>query len=367
MSKIKEKLKAIFGKSKDKKPKSPTREWVDAILFAVIAATIIRWLLLEAFVIPTSSMEKSLLVGDYLFVSKIHYGPRTPKTPLQIPLTHRKIWGTEIPSYVDWIQLPQWRLPGFTSIKRNDVIVFNYPMEHQYPTDLRENYIKRCIGMPGDVVELKNLQVYINGEKGENPPEMQFQYFIPTSETINERIFRQNNVSEVMRVNGGYALMTSAERAARLEKQSFINEVRRIEKDDTRVNNRIFPDVNRFPWNEDNFGPLWVPQKGITIEITPDNLSKYGLVIKEYEGLRSVEIVSNELFIDGNKVENYTFKQDYFFVMGDNRHNSEDSRFWGFVPEDHVVGKAAFVWLSLDPQESFLNKIRWNRIFMGIK
>jgi signal peptidase I len=166
---------------KPQKPKSKSREWVDAIVFAVIAATIIRWLLMEAFTIPTPSMEKSLLVGDFLFVSKMHYGPRTPKTPLQVPLTHQTIWGTNIPSYVDWIQLPQYRLPGITSVKRNDVVVFNYPPELRYPTDLKTNYIKRCVGLPGDNIEVRDLQVFINGEAIENPPQMQFSYLITGS------------------------------------------------------------------------------------------------------------------------------------------------------------------------------------------
>jgi len=165
-------------KKKEKKHKSALREWVDAIVFAVIAATIIRWLLLEAFTIPTPSMEKSLLVGDFLFVSKIHYGPRTPKTPLQVPLTHQTIWWTNIPSYVDWIQLPQYRLPGFTSVKRNDVVVFNYPPELKYPVDLKTNYIKRCIAIPGDCLKVENARVFVNGEPAPTPPKMQLKHFI---------------------------------------------------------------------------------------------------------------------------------------------------------------------------------------------
>jgi len=171
----------------EKKKKGPVREWVDAITFAVVAATLIRWAFMEAFTIPTSSMENSLLVGDFLFVSKINYGPRTPKTPLQIPLTHQKIWGTEIPSYLEWIQLPQYRLPGFDDVERNDVVVFNYPKE-DHPVDLKTHYIKRCVAIPGDELEIRNNQVYINGELGENPERMQFRYYLFTKQAINQRV-----------------------------------------------------------------------------------------------------------------------------------------------------------------------------------
>lgn len=353
---------------KPKKPKSKTREWVDAIVFAVIAATIIRWLLMEAFTIPTPSMEKSLLVGDFLFVSKMHYGPRTPKTPLQVPLTHQTIWGTSIPSYVDWIQLPQYRLPGITSVKRNDVVVFNYPPEIRYPTDLKTNYIKRCVGLPGDNIEVRDLQVFVNGEAIENPPKMQFSYLIKSEGVINDRVFRNYDITDVRLIGGmGYHVHTTPETAEQLRSLAFIEEVTQIKANPDNVNERIFPNDEITSWNQDFYGPLHIPAKGETIEINRENLLTYETVIMHYEGNKDVRIEGDKLFIDGGEITQYTFKQDYYFMMGDNRHNSEDSRFWGFVPEDHIVGKAFFIWLSLDPDGTFLNRIRWNRFFNLIR
>lgn len=356
-------------KEEEKKPekkKSVVREWADAIIFAVIAATIIRWLFLEAFTIPTPSMEHTLLVGDFLFVSKIHYGARTPKTPLQIPLTHQKIWGTDIPSYLDWIQLPQYRLPGLTHVKRNDVVVFNYPPEFEHPIDLKTNYIKRCVGTPGDNIQVINTQVYINGDPIENPPEMQFRYYLITNEFLNERVFRQYNISEYSRVQGGYIIMTTPDTAGILKNLAFISDVRIMSMPKDEVNPRIFPDATKFPWNEDFFGPVHIPAKGETIQINDSTLTFYREVIQHYEHVDNVKIEDGKLYIDGQETGSYTFKQNYYFMMGDNRHNSEDSRFWGFVPEDHVVGKALFIWLSIDKTESLFHKVRWHRLFSMI-
>ncbi len=350
-------------KEKETKKKGPVREWVDAIVFAVVAATLIRWVFMEAFTIPTPSMEKSLLVGDFLFVSKISYGPRTPKTPLQIPLTHAKIWGTDIPSYLDWIQLDQYRLPGLGDVERNDVVVFNYPPEFEHPIDLKTHYIKRCIGIPGDVIEVKDTQVYVNGEPGENPPMMQYRYFIVTNQTINERVFSNYDIWEYTKINGGYVVHTTPESAKKIQELDFITEVRLAKMPEEQVNPRIFPDAQFFPWNSDFFGPLQIPGEGWTIDLNAETVAKYGSTIRDYEHLENVEIEEGKLYIDGEEQKQYTFKQNYYFMMGDNRHNSEDSRFWGFVPEDHVVGEAAFIWLSIDPIAGFLDKIRFSRIF----
>ncbi|MFP4090179.1 MAG: signal peptidase I [Cyclobacteriaceae bacterium] len=342
--------------------KSKTREWVDAIVFAVVAATIIRWLFLEAFTIPTPSMEKSLLVGDFLFVSKMHYGARTPKTPLQVPLTHQTIWGTDIPSYVDWIQLPQYRLPGFADVERNDVVVFNYPVEYQHPTDLKTNYIKRCVGVPGDVVEVQDRQVIINGQDIPNPEGLQYRYFVATNEVVNDRVFDKFEIWEYNLVQGGYIVLCTPEIAAELEKLPFVTGVQSAAMGEDQVNPRIYPDASVFPWNADFFGPLTIPAEGMTIELTEENIIKYEKVIRHYEGHEKVEVQDGKLLIDGVAADNYTFKQNYYFMMGDNRHNSEDSRFWGFVPEDHIVGKAFFIWLSVDPNAGLFDKIRWERL-----
>jgi signal peptidase I len=350
----------------EKKKKSAAREWVDAILFAVIAATIIRWLFLEAFTIPTPSMEKSLLVGDFLFVSKIHYGARTPKTPLQIPLTHQTIWGTNIPSYSDAIQLPQYRLPGLSSIKRNDVVVFNYPPEHKHPTDIKTNYIKRCVGLPGDKLEVRELNVYVNNEPVDNPEKMQYRYFLATKEIIHDRVFETYNITDPLTVQGGYLVFTTQENARRMEELPFITNVILDKRREGQSNPAIFPGTG-FNWNEDYFGPVVIPAKGMTLQMNKENLELYDSVIMYFEGNENVRIEDDQLFINNELVSDYTFRQNYYFMMGDNRHNSADSRFWGFVPEDHVVGKAFIIWLSLDPYGSFLNKIRWNRFFNMIR
>ncbi|MEQ8533756.1 MAG: signal peptidase I [Imperialibacter sp.] len=355
----------FFGKKEEKEQvkKSPLREWLDAIVFAVVAATLIRWIFMEAFTIPTPSMEKSRLVGDFLFVSKVSYGARTPATPLQIPLTHAKIWGTDVPSYLDWIQLPQYRLPAFSEVERNDVVVFNYPPEFEHPVDLKTHYIKRCIGIHGDVVEVREGQVYVNGEKGENPELMQYRYFIKTDQRINDRVFAKYEISEHNQLQGGYLVHTTPATAELLKAEPFIEDVISTLMPSDQPNPRIFPDANYFPWNADNWGPLEIPYEGMKLQLNDTLVAKYGSTIVDYEGHKNAEVKDYRLYIAGQEVTDYTFEQDYYFMMGDNRHNSEDSRFWGLVPADHVVGEAAFIWLSLDAQESFLNKIRWRRFF----
>lgn len=352
-----------------KKKKSVAREWVDALIFAVVAASLIRWLLLEPFTIPTPSMEKSLLVGDFLFVSKMHYGTRIPKTPLQVPLTHQKIWGTDLSSYSDAIQIPYMRLPGFTKVKRNDVVVFNYPVEFEYPADLKTNYIKRAVGIAGDVIQVKDGNLYVNDSAGSIPENMQFSYDVMTNRKLNEEFFgtygiNQESYMEFSNVSG-YQIFASEEVINQLKTSPLVKSVtKRIQK--VGGESGIFPDGVLMGWNRDNYGPLQVPAKGMTLAMTPENVIKYGFTIQKYEGLDNVELKLGEVFVDGKKVENYTFTQNYYFMMGDNRHNSLDSRYWGFVPEDHIVGKAWFLWLSLDKYESLFKKVRWNRIFNTI-
>ncbi len=358
--------------SNSKMKKSATREWVDALVFAVIAASLIRWLLLEPFTIPTASMEKSLLVGDFLFVSKMHYGTRIPKTIIQMPLTHQKIWGTEIPSYNDAIQLPYYRLPGFSDVERNDVVVFNYPIEFQYPTDLKTNYIKRAVGIPGDVIEIKMGDLSINGEPAFKPEEMQFSYDITTNRPLNVEFFKEYGVNQesfgIFPNGSGYVVFGATDDVIkRLEASPVVTSATKRIHPIGVEQAGVFPDGPLLGWNRDNYGPLKIPGEGWTIELTNENVVQYGSTIKNYEGLESVEIKDGQLFIDGVKTESYTFKQDYYFMMGDNRHDSLDSRYWGFVPEDHIVGKAWFLWLSLDKYESMFNKIRWNRFFKGIE
>lgn len=362
-----------------KKKKSAIREWFDSIVFAVVAATLIRWLFMEAFTIPTPSMESSLMVGDFLFVSKLHYGTRTPRTPLQVPLTHQKIWGTEIPSYTDLIQLPTFRLPGFTHVKSGDVVVFNYPPE-SFPVDLKTNYIKRCIGAAGDVVENRDAVVYVNGKPFSNAPKTQFKYFLKTATLLTEKNFRQYSISDFQEASftyndtipsndvSGYVVFTTPETAAELKKQDFIQDVIMLK---TPKSNQpepgIYPNSPLFNWNVDNYGPITVPKEGVTVQLDPKSVALYKEVIERYEGNENVKVEGDKVSIDGKPITSYTFKQNYYFMMGDNRHNSLDSRYWGFVPEDHIVGKAVFIWLSIDPNGGLTDKIRWRRLFRLIE
>ena len=358
----------------EKKPKSFVREWYDSIVFAVIAATLLRWSVVEAFVIPTSSMENTLLVGDYLFVSKFHYGTRTPRTLLELPLMHQKIWGTSIPSYLPWIQLPTYRLPGISEIKREDVVVFHVPPLSlndgiNHPIDQKTNYVKRCVGLAGDVVEIKNHQVFANGQLLRSPDEMKFSYLLTTRDEISQRNLRKlgldkDDYSCLGRSPEGqviYKMLLTRKQVDEIKSVSYItslmDDYTKSDPDES-----IFPSVKRNLWSGDNYGPITVPKKGMKIPINDFTLSLYGEVIRLYERNDQVDIKDNTLILNGKSVQDYVFKQDYYFMMGDNRHNSWDSRYWGFVPEDHIVGKALFIWMSIDGEADLLHKIRWRRL-----
>jgi len=396
--------------------KSAAREWTDAIVFAVIAASIIRIFLVEAYTIPTSSMEKSLLVGDFLFVSKMAYGSKSPQTPIAFPFVHHTLPFTKFTkSYVEWIELPYHRFPGFGHVKNNDVVVFNYPsgdtvvLERQNedyyqivrtmeleqktrlgdlykpgmgreevwkryhvtdrPVDKRENYIKRCIGIPGDTLEIVDRQVYVNGKTAENPENMQYMYDVFTNGTgLNPRALDKLEITEISQIsNSHYILPLSEEKKEKLEQFVNVKSVLVRNREKGQAYFPIFPhDTKNFRWNEDNFGPLVIPKKGMTVEISPKNISLYKKIIGKYEN-NDLKISDTAILINGVAAESYTFKMDYYWMMGDNRHNSADSRYWGFVPEDHIVGKASFVWLSLDPHKSlFEGKIRWSKLFRFI-
>ncbi len=368
--------------------KSAVREWWDAILFAVVAATLIRWLIMEAYTIPTPSMENSLLVGDFLFVSKFHYGTRTPRTPLQIPLTHQKIWFTNIPSYLDWVELPSYRLPGITSVKNNDVVVFNVPRVQEnnygnydsstweyYPVDLKTNYIKRCVAIGGDVLEIKDRQLFINGNQTENASEMRFKYTVIANDEINQRNIEalgldQDDYGKAGRIdskNPSHFYYSMFLTNGTLQKVKSLPYVVSVQHEESMESDRFPFSKYTSKWTGSNYGPLTVPKEGMKITINDSTLSIYGSTITSYENLKNAKIVSNKLVIDGKEVTEYTFNQNYYFMMGDNRDNSLDSRYWGFVPEDHIVGKGFFIWLSLDKHGKFLNKIRWSRFFNLIR
>jgi signal peptidase I len=355
--------------------KGAIQEWSEAIGFAVIAATLIRWLIMEAYTIPTPSMENSLLVGDFLFVSKFHYGTRTPMTPLQVPLTHQKIWFTDFPSYSKAVQLPQYRLPGISHVKREDVVVFNVPPRRlnegiEYPVDLKTNYIKRCVGIPGDVLEIRDRQVYANGTALKNPPKMRFSYKVVTKEFISDKNMEKlgldpddvGYVTQPEQTKVEYMLHLDSAKAAELREIPYITSVELFPAQTGR-DSEIFSHSKFAPWNRDNFGPLTVPKEGMTISINDSTLAFYGETIVLYDHNKDAKIENGKLLIGGQEQTEYTFKQNYYFMMGDNRHDSLDSRFWGFVPEDHIVGKAFFIWLSLDKNAGFFSKIRWSRFF----
>ncbi len=348
--------------------KSKTREWVDALVFAVIAATIIRTFLIEAFTIPTPSMEKSLLVGDFLFVSKVNYGARTPMTPLSFPFAHQDLPIIGGKSYSEAIKLPYYRLPGFSKIKNNDIVVFNYPMEDDRPVDKQTHYIKRCIAIPGDSISVVGGMVVINGKPVEFPEKGQLIYDVSTNGTgFNQRTLEKLDITEggPGMVEGDFRLFMTGEGATEIAKLPHVKSVKKLTAPAGVYEDYIYPHNPMFAWNVDNFGPLYVPKEGDKITLDAKNLALYSRCITKYEG-NTLEEKNGKVYINGAEATSYTFKMDYFFMMGDNRHNSLDGRFWGFVPDDHIVGKAVFIWMSWNANGNLFNKIRWNRLFRFI-
>ncbi|WP_207427906.1 signal peptidase I [Pedobacter sp. SYSU D00535] len=357
---------------KEKYPykKSTTREWADAIVFAVVAATLIRSFLLEAYTIPTGSMEKSLLIGDFLFVSKVNYGPRVPMTPVAFPFAHHTmpIIGTK--AYWEGIKLDYYRLPGLEPIERNDVVVFNYPMDadepFNRPVDKRENYIKRCLAIGGDTLRIINAQVYVNGQPAEKPEFAQKLYYVKSDGTdFNLDKLREMNIDVHHSTADEYYFNMTSQEAEEVKSWPIVKEVRQRNQEELFYDPEIFPHNPNFKWNADSFGPVIVPAKGWTVKLDSTTIPLYRRAIEVYEG-NKVEQSGAQLMINGKVANSYTFKQNYYWMMGDNRDNSLDSRFWGFVPEDHIVGKALFIWMSWDTNGEFLGKIRWNRLFKGI-
>jgi signal peptidase I len=365
-------------KEKHKKvlKKTTSREWTEAIIFAVLAATIIRTFFVEAYTIPTPSMERSLLVGDFLFVSKVNYGPRIPMTPVAFPFAHNQMPLFNTKSYWDGLKLPYYRLPGLGTVKRGDVVVFNYPQDtiDNRPADKRENYIKRCLAEPGDTLSVVNAQVYVNGKPMPNPPGEQTQYTFTTTsaEQLNPEIKDDLHISNY---EGDPLPTMTVESANTLKGYSNIKNLQPViaPKGLTQADDPVFPNAfyepvklnGRIPdyhWNRDNFGPIIVPKKGWTVKLDSMTFPLYERCIAEYEH-NKLEVNGNTIFINGLKTDSYTFKMNYYWMMGDNRHDSEDSRYWGFVPEDHIVGKALFIWMSWDADASFFGKIRWSRLF----
>ena len=387
---------------KDKKKKKPVwREWLDAGLFAIVAATLIRTFFFEAYTIPTGSMEGTMLVNDFLFVSKLAYGPRVPMTPVAVPLVHNTMPFVGGRSYTEAVQWKYHRIPGFGHVERNDVVVFNYPcgdtvmveqpeadyyqncriygresVMNQYkiitrPIDKEENYIKRCVAIPGDVLEIKNARVYINGQPNVLFPHSKLSYLVKTSHGMpatEEDLQISDNMPPPP--PGYFAYNLENRQVDILKKTSNVVSVEPwilhpAGMSPQSAGDWVFPlDTANFKWNRDNFGPLTIPKEGVTVALTPQNIALYRRVIRNYEG-NTLEEKDGKIIINGKEATSYTFKMDYYWMMGDNRHNSLDSRYWGFVPIDHVVGKAWFVWLSYG-EGGMLKDMRWKRLFHGI-
>ena len=417
------------------KPRSEFGEWVSSITFAIIAATLVHTYFMQPFTIPTSSLEKSLLVGDYLFVSKFHYGARVPSTVVALPMVHDSIPLTKSASYLKKPQLPYTRLPGLQNIKNNDIVCFNWPADTlatmwgdtsgkftYKPVDKKTNYVKRSVGIAGDSLELRNGYVYINGKKNELPDraKIQFYYTYEAKKAIDANTFPKflikkertgvysilseywNNakVQDAIKKNGNLSKITSDSLytevagginpnfARRLKIKSVANkrninltedeavrlrklpQTLSVKKINHAPDNAIFPHIASNKWSQDNFGPIYIPKAGATVKIDAASLPFYKQIIKNYEN-NDLAVIGDAIFINGEEASSYTFKQDYYWLMGDNRHNSLDARYWGYVPFDHVLGKPVMIWWSWDPSTPIFSSarfqsIRWDRIFTTV-
>jgi len=404
---ITRKVKWAFWKKryKEGEKRNGWLDWLDAIIFALIVSTFIKSFFFEAYMIPTSSMERTLMTGDYLFVSKLSYGPKVSQTPLSFPLVHNVLPVTGGESYLTWIQNPYRRLKGLSKVKRDDIVVFNFPhgdtvlkaipTDDYYtrvrihgreqtirmygpvvvrPDDKKDNYVKRCVAVAGDTMSIVNGKVYVNGVAQANIPGIQNTYVVITNGTqINSKILDQMSLSPEelyydSSLPGYIAFPMNESETQKISSLPNVLEVRQnidiYPPDFPDFKQMIFPftDTLSYKWTRDNFGPLWIPASGATVKLTPENLPLYHRIITSYEG-NKLEVKDGTIYINGEEVNSYTFKMDYYFMLGDNRHNSLDSRYWGFVPESHVVGSPAVIWFSKSQFKSFPKSIRWKRIF----
>jgi signal peptidase I len=356
------------------KKKSAKREILEFAIIILVIVPFINMFIMQSYAIPTSSMEGEMLVGDRLFVSKLHYGPRIPMTPLALPYFHNRITANT-KSYVEWLKLPYYRLPGFRSIQRNDIVVFNYPgdKEQGMPVDKRENYIKRCVGIAGDSLSVVGGEVYIDGKPSLHPRNVQFSYWL-----IPANVSDMNTFGETLQNTGvknrdilgqserGMLVLLTDEKAAELKANTSV--FAQVEK---RLSNagdadpNMYPQDTSFHWSLDNYGPLYLPKKGDKISLNAENYKKYYIAIRDYEGHKDIAWNATEqrAYIAGKAVDSYEFTMNYYFMMGDNRHNSQDSRYWGMVPEDHIVGTPFFIWLSTEPEATWDKWIRWDKSF----
>ena len=388
------------------KPRTAAGEWISSILFAVVAATIVHTYAMQPFTIPTSSLEKTLLVGDFLFVSKFHYGARMPMTAISFPMVHDSIPVIGTKSYLDQPQLPYFRLPGFQKIKRNDIVVFSWPTDTLIdinrpgkgfkvkPLDKKSNYVKRCVGVPGDELQIKDGYVYINGEQNVLPDraKLQFRYKIISKnsfvKTDNKGRYTNQpsafvsshfNISDIYisdidrenKIITHIAQMTD-EAYEKVKNNPNVIEVEKLTEEEGVWNQSVYPQDPRFNWNTKYFGPITIPKAGTTINISVENISLYKRIIEVYEGSEfginnKISLSGTQVMLNNKQITKYTFLQDYYWMMGDNRDNSQDARMWGLVPFNHVVGKPVFIWMSWDTNaKGIMNKIRWDRMFTTV-
>ncbi|MDD2675208.1 MAG: signal peptidase I [Flavobacterium sp.] len=365
-------------------PQNKAADTVSSLLFAIVVATIVHTYFIQPYTIPTSSLEKSLLVGDFLFVSKMNYGARVPMTTVALPMVHDSIPLTKSKSYLTWPQLPYMRMPGIQNIDRTDIVVFNWPVDTVYrffdtskrraykPVDKKSNYVKRCVGIPGDNLSIKDGIVYIDGKILQLPerakPQFSYKVALDGKTPIDfESLFKDLDVTDpagFMDQTKRDTLFMSALTEVGAERLKNTPGITAVIRQISRENdNGVFPHINK--WNRDNYGPVYIPENGKTVALTTETLPFYKAIITDYEN-NDLKANGSEIRINGEIATTYTFKQNYYFMMGDNRHNSEDSRYWGFVPENHIVGKPIFIWLSIDPNGKGINKIRWDRVFTTV-
>jgi signal peptidase I len=361
-------------------PTTKTGDTISSLLFAVVVATLVHTYVMQPYTIPTSSLEKSLLVGDFLFVSKFHFGARTPMTAVAAPMVHDTIPLLNKKSYSTYPQLPYFRFPAWQEVNRTDIVVFNWPADTLYnmykaadkrydkPVDKKTNYVKRCVGIPGDSLAIKDGIVYINGKVMPMPERAKPQYSYTV--TTDGSGFDANYIIRELNITDGvyqtsentFAFRAITEESANRLKQNPIvkSVVRNISRE---AEAAIFPYNTK--WNLDNLGPIYIPKKGVTVALNAESLPFYKTIIREYEK-NDLKVTGNEIRINGQIATSYTFKQNYYWMMGDNRHNSLDARYFGYTPEDHIVGKPVFIWMSLDPNGQGFGKIRWDRVFTTV-
>ncbi|MCU0434366.1 MAG: signal peptidase I [Bacteroidia bacterium] len=359
---------------KKKRRRHPVREWVEALLFAFFGVLLLKLIVFEPFAIPSDSMDRTLQTGDYIIVNKLAYGARMPMTPLSLPFGHQTIGTTGRKAYLDWWNWGYHRLPGYSEVKLNDVIVFNFPAEdlfalnghtHEYPVDHRTYFIKRVVALPGDTLTIRDKEVFVNAIGLTAPGNSLFNYIIKIDSTRADSVklkglglMRESRQSQ-------YFLYTVALLPRQADSLRLIKQITSVEPEISKAGSydeQIFPHNEFYPWNLDNYGPLIIPQEGKTIKLTAQNLPLYQRAIVYYEH-NTIEQRGDSLYINGKLDSSYTFKMNYYFVMGDNRHYSMDSRYWGFVPEDHIVGRATMILFSYDRKNG---SVRWNRCFESV-